>query len=209
MENVYVLITDGFADWEAAYVTAELNKPGSGYQVQTIAIDSDPKTSMGGMRVLPDYSLQDFSFTTAFAMLIIPGGTGWKEEKNQQARKLVDFCFEKDIPVAAICDATTFLGNHGFLDEHRHTGNSLAHLKQGAPNYKGDEKYVEAQSVRDRGLITANGSGAIEFSRDILSELNVLEGEELREWYDLFKKGFVRGGEGLVTTSFVTLKNLS
>ncbi|CDQ20019.1 type 1 glutamine amidotransferase family protein [Halobacillus karajensis] len=190
MKNVLVFITDGFADWEAGYVTAELNKPGSGYKVKTIAIDSNTKTSMGGLKVIPDYSLQGFLFKLTFEMLIIPGGTGWKEEKNQQVKKLVDVCFEKGIPVAAICDATTFLGYHGFLNQHRHTGNSLPYLKEEAPNYKGEKKYIEAQSVSDGCLITANGSAAIEFSRDILGKLNVLEGEELGEWYDLFKKGF-------------------
>ncbi|MGE6603511.1 MULTISPECIES: type 1 glutamine amidotransferase family protein [Lysinibacillus] len=191
MKNILVFIIDGFADWEASYVTAELNKPGTGFQVQTIAIDKNPKKSMGGLTVLPDYSLLDFPFDLEITMLIIPGGTGWKEEKNQQAKKLVEFCFTEDIPVAAICDATTFLGNHGFLEQYNHTGNSLAYLKEAAPNYKGDEKYIDQQSVSDGSLITANGTGALEFSRDILCKLAVLEKKELKEWYDLFKKGFI------------------
>ncbi|MDH2449509.1 type 1 glutamine amidotransferase family protein [Priestia megaterium] len=192
MKKVLVFITDGFADWEASYVTAELNKPGTGFQVQTIAIDKDPKISMGGLTILPDYSLQDSSFKQDLVMLIIPGGTGWREEKNHRVEKLVSFCFEHNIPVAAICDATTCLGNHGFLEHYRHTGNSLPYLKEGAPNYRGDEKYVDKQSVSDGCLITANGSGALEFSRDILNKLDVLKGKELEEWYDLFKNGFIK-----------------
>ncbi|MEH7148714.1 type 1 glutamine amidotransferase family protein [Priestia megaterium] len=192
MKKVVVFITDGFADWEASYVTAELNKPGTGFQVQTIAIDNNPKVSMGGLTVLPDYSLQDFSSKLEFVMLIIPGGTRWREKKNHQVKKLVSFCFEHNIPVAAICDATTFLGNYGFLDQNKHTGNSLPYLKEGAPNYRGDENYIEAQSVSDGCLITANGSGALEFSRDILEKLDVLKGKELEEWYDLFKIGFIK-----------------
>ena len=31
----------------------------AGYVVKIIAADSDPKTSMGGFKVLPDYSLED------------------------------------------------------------------------------------------------------------------------------------------------------
>ncbi|MCT9852388.1 glutamine amidotransferase [Priestia megaterium] len=192
MKKVLVFITDGFADWEASYVIAELNKPETGFQVQTIAIDNNPKVSMGGLTVLPDYSLQDFSSKLEFVMLIIPGGTGWREEKNHQVKKLVSFCFEHNIPVAAICDATTFLGNCGFLDQNKHTGNSLPYLREGAPNYRGDENYIEAQSVSDGCLITANGSGALEFSRDILEKLDVLKGKELEEWYDLFKIGFIK-----------------
>jgi putative intracellular protease/amidase len=190
MKKVLVFVTDGFADWEASYVTAEINKPETGYQVQTIAIDKDSKVSMGGLTVLPDFSLQDAPLE--FEMLIIPGGTGWREEKNQQAKKLVDYCFEHDIPVAAICDATTFLGIHGYLDQLKHTGNSLPYLKEGAPDYRGEENYIADQSVSDGCLITANGSGAVEFSRDILRKLGVLEGEELDRWYDIFKNGFIK-----------------
>ncbi|WP_270181237.1 type 1 glutamine amidotransferase family protein [Alkalihalobacillus sp. CinArs1] len=191
MKKVLVVLTDGFADWEASYVTPELNKSGTGYYVQTIAIDKDPKTSMGGFTVLPDYSLQDYSVASDLAMVIIPGGTGWREEKNQVVKELVAECFKNDIPVAAICDATTFLGIHGFLDHHKHTGNSLPYLKESAPHYKGEENYIEKQSVSDGGLITANGSGAVEFSRDILRTLGVLEGDALHEWYEMFKKGFL------------------
>ncbi|KOP75771.1 thiamine biosynthesis protein ThiJ [Bacillus sp. FJAT-21351] len=192
MKKVMVFITDGFADWEASYVTAELNKQGTGFQVQTMAIDKHPKTSMGGLTVLTDYSLKDFPFKLDFAMLIMPGGTGWREEKNHQVKKLVSFCFEHNIPVAAICDATAFLGNYGFLDQNKHTGNSLPYLKEGAPNYRGDENYIEKQSVSDGCLITANGSGALEFSKDILNKLNVLKSKELEEWYALFKNGFIK-----------------
>ncbi|MYL63236.1 glutamine amidotransferase [Bacillus hwajinpoensis] len=192
MKKMLVFITDGFADWEASYVTAELNKPETGYEVQTIAIDENPKISMGGLKVLPYYSLKDFSLKIDLAMVIMPGGTGWREEKNHQVKKLVDYCIGKNIPVAAICDATTFLGDYGYLDHHKHTGNSLAYLKEGAPNYQGEENYINEQSISEGCLITANGSAALEFSRDILRKLDVLKSKELEEWYSLFKNGFIK-----------------
>jgi putative intracellular protease/amidase len=191
MKEVLVFVTDGFADWEAAYVCPELNKPGTNYRVKTVAIDKSPKTSMGGLRVLPDYEISEQSFLSEMAMLIIPGGTGWHEEKNQQARELVDYCFRHQIVVAAICDATTFLGRHGFLDERRHTGNTLEYLKQGAPEYRGEAHYIAAQAVSDDYLITANGSAAVEFSKLILEKLEVLQGEELDQWYKIFKTGYL------------------
>ena len=48
LKEVLIFITDGFADWEASYVSAELSKPGTGFRVKTIAIDQEPKVSMGG-----------------------------------------------------------------------------------------------------------------------------------------------------------------
>ncbi len=77
------------------------------------------------------------------------------------------------------------------MDNHKHTGNMLANLKNRAPGYKGDRHYIEAQSVSDGNLITANGSAAVEFSRHILEKLGVLEGDKLEEWYSIFKKGYL------------------
>ena len=56
-----------------------------------------------------------------------------------------------------------------------------------APGYAGAEGYVESLAVRDRGLITASGLGALEFAREIFEELGVFTPEEREEWYRLFK----------------------
>lgn len=146
---------------------------------------------MGGLRVLPDYAIDDYEFHSDVAMLIIAGGMNWGDPIHDKAVPAIRDCFDRDIPVAAICDATTFLGRHGYLDRHKHTGNQLAYLKQAAPNYRGEALYVEAQSVSDGGLTTANGSAAVEFGRHILEKLQVLEGEKLEEWYAIFKKGYL------------------
>lgn len=190
LKEVLLLITDGYADWEASYACAELNKPETAYRVRTMAIDKEPKTSMGGLKVLPDYELSDIPFHSKPAMLIMPGGTRWREPENEPARIVVDYCVQNNIPVAAICGAATFLGMYGFLNKIDHTGNSLAALREGAPDYAGEAYYSEAQSVSAGNFITANGSGAVEFAKHILEKLRVYEGEELEEWYRIFKKGY-------------------
>jgi len=192
MKEVLIFLTDGFADWEASYVSTELNKPGSGYQVKTIAIDTEPKKSMGGLTVLPDYALEGYEVHSQLAMLILPGGTGWGEDKHQQIKELVAECVAQNVPVAAICDATTFLGKHGFLDHQPHTGNSLPYLQAKAPEYQGHSYYVEAQSVLDGNLITANGSAAVEFGKHILERLQVLKQDELEQWFAIFKHGYIQ-----------------
>ncbi|UQZ85827.1 putative protease YdeA [Paenibacillus konkukensis] len=191
MKEVWIFITDGFADWEASYAAAELNNPDNGYRVKTVAIDTKPKTSMGGFQVIPHYDLTKDPVQAEIAMLIVPGGTGWREDVNQQAARLVKRCLDNGIPVAAICDATTMLARHGFLDNVKHTGNRLEWMKQGAPDYRGDVGYIEAQSVSDSLVITANGSAAAEFTRHILEKLGVYEGKKLEEWYAIVKKGYL------------------
>ncbi|OXM85259.1 type 1 glutamine amidotransferase family protein [Paenibacillus rigui] len=191
-KQVWIVLTDGFADWEASYISPELNKPEAGYQVRTIALDKAVKTSMGGFDVLPHHTWAEACEKgNDPAMVILPGGTSWLAEVNVPIRELVRHCFQRGIPVAAICDATTFLAKHGFLENHKHTGNTLGYLKQGAPEYRGERLYVEAQSVCDGNLITANGSAAVEFARDILKKLGVLEGEALEQWFHIAKHGFL------------------
>ena len=193
MKNVFLFITDGFADWEAAHVSAELNRPGSGYLIKTIAIDKLPKKSMGGLTVLPDYDVEAaLQRADSPAMLVLIGGTSWREEKNQLAIELVNRYAKEGTPVAAICDGVTFIANYGYLDNVRHTGNTVAYLKEGAPQYKGERYFVEAQSVSDGNFITANGTACLEFGRDILARLNVLTDDKLQEWYGFWKDGFYK-----------------
>ncbi|WP_152657979.1 hypothetical protein [Oceanobacillus sp. CFH 90083] len=63
--------------------------------------------------------------------------------------------------------------NKGYLDHIIHTGNSTAHLIEAAPDYKGKEHFIEKQAVSTEGFITANGTAAVEFSREILKYLDI------------------------------------
>ena len=177
-----------------------------GFITKTVAVDEQPKKSMGGFSVLPDYSLEQPVFETEdVVMLVIVGGTGWHEEKNQKAALLVDAAIKKNIPVAAICDGVTFLAKHGYLDKVRHTGNTLAYIKHKAPGYKGQDLFEERQAVSDGNFITANGTGHLELAREILAKLGVVPDvdhvrdilenlqisldDRLAGWYAIWKRG--------------------
>lgn len=60
---------------------AELNSSDTDYVVRTISLDKNPKVSMGGFRVLPDYVVDDYP--TKFSLLILAGGNAWAEQKKQ------------------------------------------------------------------------------------------------------------------------------
>ena len=53
-KEVLVFIFDGYADWESAYVCAELNDPETEYIVKTLSLDKQEKISMvlAGERLL-------------------------------------------------------------------------------------------------------------------------------------------------------------
>jgi len=185
-KEVLIFISNGYADWEAGYICAELNKPESECKVSTVSLNSDNVKSMGGFTVIPDYNID--SIPSQFEMLILIGGTTWKD--NSAITPLIEKCIQNRVPIAAICDATTFLAEHSYLDDIPHTGNSLEYLKKYAPNYKGDTNFIEQQTVSSDYIITANGTASLEFAREIMKKLDISPIETIDGWYNFFKNGF-------------------
>ncbi len=190
MKKILVFISDEYADWESSYVCSELNKEETGYEVKTVALSSESVRSMGGFTVIPDYTINNIPDN--FELLILVGGLAWAKGENKNIKPLIDLCVSKKIPVAAICDACTFLASEGYLDNVEHTGNSVEYLKQVATNYKGERNFIEKQVVANDKFITANGTSAVEFAREILRYLNINPQGSLENWYQLYKDGYYK-----------------
>lgn len=189
-KEILTFIFDGYADWESAYICSQLNACETDFTVKTISFDKEPKISMAGFHIIPDYSIEDYP--KKFAMLILIGGDAWMEEKNNDAKPLVDYAFNNNIPIAGICGATIFMGQNGYLDNVKHTSNTLELLKLKAPHYKGENNYIEKQAVRDGTIITANGTATLEFAREIMLYLKVKDVDKINEWYKFNKLGFYK-----------------
>ena len=177
MKEVIFVLLNGFADWEGAFTAICLNqgvKPGNpiNYKVKYLSITKEPVTSIGGLRVLPDYDLKDMP--EDYAGLILIGGMRW-------------FSPEAELIVPLVKKA---LGMHGFLNEVKHTSNTLDYLKQYAGDqYTGESNYINKQAVRDENIVTANGIGQLEFCREILYALEADTAEAIEESYLFYKNG--------------------
>lgn len=126
-EILFVLLKD-FADWEGAYIAPSLHagiEPGSesNYIVKTVSITKDPVVSIGGFKVLPDYGINDIPVDYAAVVLI--GGMSWFTPQAEAIVPLVKDAIENKRLVAGICNASVFLGLHGFLNKVNHTSNGL------------------------------------------------------------------------------------
>lgn len=205
MRQILLFLLDGYADWESGYTAAKLNKVEFGFCVNTISLEKSTVISQGNFSTNIDYSLDNYSEFENLSAFILIGGTGWGNQKlirgyNQaeydinSSCKIKNFtqkCLDNKILVAGICDGATFLADNGFLDDIAHTGNSLSYLKEKAPFYTGDKFFKEKQSIIDGNIITANGTASLEFVRDILIKLNMLNSEKVvLDWFKLFKEGF-------------------
>ncbi|MGL5084218.1 MAG: type 1 glutamine amidotransferase family protein [Clostridium sp.] len=189
-KEILTFIFDGYADWESAYICSELNASESEYIIKTLSFDKEPKKSMGGFTVIPDYSISDYP--PNFEMLLLIGGNAWLEEKNNDAKTIVEYAVKNNIPIAAICGATLFIGDNGYLNNRNHSSNTLEFIKGYAPNYKGDNYYVEKQAVNDSNIITANGTATLEFAKEIMLHLKVKSEDEINGWYEFHKHGFYK-----------------
>lgn len=84
-------------------------------------------------------------------------------------KPLVEKCLADGKVLGGICDAAAFLGTVGALNHVKHTGNDLNDLKQWAGDaYTGEGQYLMQQAVSDKDVITANGTAALEFAKEVL-----------------------------------------
>ena len=191
IRNVHLFVFDSMADWEAAFAIAGINNPQfqrtpGRYRVVTVGSTTQPITTMGGMRILPEISLSEIDPDQS-AMLILPGGDRWESPCNLEAIQVARTFFVEAVPVAAICGATLALARAGMLDDFHHTSNSREYLA--ASGYRGGSFYCDAPAVTDEGVITASGIAPVEFAREIFRTLGVYSREALDAWYALHRFG--------------------
>jgi putative intracellular protease/amidase len=183
---VYLLVVEGFADWEPAHAVAELRRNGQ-YRVEAVGLTSAPVRSMGGICVLPSTIVTEVD-PADVAAFILPGGDRWETSPvEQEIEQLLNRLDAQRVPIAAICAATVAITRLGLLRGRRHTSNGLEYLRSNVPGYSEAANYVDTPAVRDRGLITASGLGDVEFARELFEELNVLSVEDRAAWATIFR----------------------
>jgi putative intracellular protease/amidase len=199
-QTIHLFVFDTLADWEPGFAVAGINNPDGQktpgrYQVRTVGVTRDPVTTIGGIRIQPDLSLDQLEPRES-AMLILPGGEKWDRGGNMEAVEKARTLLAAGMPVAAICGATAGLARGGVLDTRKHTSNAPEYL--GATGYRGAHLYQTADVVNDQNLITASGMNSLEFAREIFARLDVYEKKVLEAWYGLFKTGDLKYYAALV-----------
>ena len=191
---VHLYVTDTQADWEVGHAIAHIANPEwqrtpGRYEVVTVGATAAPITTMGGVRIVPDITVDELD-PTASAMLLLPGAQTWDDvDAHAGILATLDELLAVGTPVAAICGATGALAAAGVLDDRSHTSNALEYL-QLFPRYAGAGCYVDgARAVTDQGVITAAAMFPVDFARHVLAALEVYEPEVLDAWYGLYTSG--------------------
>jgi putative intracellular protease/amidase len=190
-QTVHLFVFDTLSDWEPAFAIAAINNPAfqahpGRYRVKTVGVSTDPVTTIGGVTILPDMTLDEL-MPAQSAMLILSGGAGWEKGEHAEALEKAQQFLAAGVPVAAICGATAGLALAGILDDKQHTSNWLGQLK--AVNYQGEALYQNLPAVTDGNVITAGATASLEFAYQILKKLEVYNDQTLEAWYGLYKTG--------------------
>lgn len=193
-EILYILLPD-FAAHEMVYLMEAISsdeqqlKPDPKYVNRIVAPTAEPVTAIGGFRVMPDYTLADMP--DDYAALVLVGGYGWLTPAADEVVSVVRKAVEEGKIVGAICNGASFMARAGFLNNVRHTGNGLDQLRLwGGDSYTNPEGYEHLQAVADGRIVTANGSGVLEFTREFLLLLENDTPERIEMYYQFNRRGF-------------------
>ena len=196
LRKVLFILLNEYTDWEGAFLSTALHVgvvPGGEikYRVHAVAPTLTAVRSIGGFRTLPDFAFDNMP--NDYAALVLIGGNRWDSPEAELVTPLVQQALDTGKIIGAICNGASFLCAHGFLNHVKHTGNGLDYLKQwGKERYTNAENYVEAQAVSDGNIVTANGVGHLEFTREMLRLLKANSTEQIEIWYDFYKNVFVK-----------------
>ena len=193
-EILYILLPD-FASHEMVYLMEAISsdeqqlKPNPKYVNRIVAPTADPVRAIGGFKVIPDYTFDNMP--DDFAALVLTGGYGWLTPVADEVKPIVRKAIDSGKIVGAICNGVSYLAKAGFLNGVRHTGNGRDQLKLwGGENYTNQEGYIHAQAVSDKNIVTANGSGVLEFTKGLLLLLENDTPESIEMYYQFNKQGF-------------------
>lgn len=193
-EILYLLLPD-FAAHEMVYLAQAVAsddfalKSNPKYINKIVAPTMDPIKSIAGFRTIPDYSFD--TIPADYAALVLIGGFGWTTPLAEQVVPIVRNAIEQGKITGAICNAASFMAANGFLNDVSHTGNGLDQLQQwGGDNYTNPGMYRHCQAVSDKNIVTANGSAALEFAKELLILLDNDTPERIEMFYQFHKQGF-------------------
>lgn len=168
-ENIEVLDFCGpFEVFSATRLSEEMRRDDlSPFNVFFVAETREPVVTTGGMKVLPDYDLDDCPMVD---ILVVPGGWGTRKEmSNDRLLRWIAARSAQVETLTSVCTGALLLGRAGLLDGRRATTHwrSLEWMQELFPNVT-----VERQLhfVEDGNLFTSAGiSAGIDMALKVVS----------------------------------------
>lgn len=163
---VYCYLANGFEEIEALATVDILRR--ADIEIRTVGVGEDIIHGAHQMLIIPDLKESDVVLDDNVEAIILPGGMPGtlNLQQSEAVQKAIDFAYERDRYLCAICAAPLILGHKGLLEGKK------------ATCYPGFEKDligadVTGNSVEvDGKFITGKGAGvAIDFALKIVEKL--------------------------------------
>lgn len=149
---IYVLLANGFEETEAIEPIDIMRR--AKMAVATVGLDDILVKGAHGIVVEADILIDDVK-KTDMEMLMLPGGAGHAVlDADERVQALIDYAYEKDLYVSAICASPSILGKKGLLKGKKAT------CFPGFEKYLDGAEVVEDKAVCDGKIITGKGAGA-------------------------------------------------
>ena len=139
MKKICMYLMNGMADHEHGYLLTTLSSQiEPKYEFCTVALSKEAIITMGGLKIIPDYILNEVNKDDIIALILIGADIQlWLNREQETILNLAIELLKRNILVAGICGATLGLASKGLLDERIHTSNVEFLLTNFVKNYKG------------------------------------------------------------------------
>jgi len=182
MGKILVFIYDDMADFEITFATHLLGSD-SGKSIITIAYEDKIIKSKSGMLYKPSMLIKDVLVKDDIEGLIIPGG--WNGEIRIELISLIRKLNENNRLLAAICAGPRYLAKAGVLDNKYYTTSIIEWTDK--HRFQFDEEdpfprknFANVRVLKDRNVITAQGTAFIDFAIEICDWFSLFDSEEDR-----------------------------
>lgn len=169
--KTYVLLYDGFADFEIAPLLLLLNKK---TEVVTFSFEAGHRTSEEQLKVMIDKDLSEIAVDD-IDFLLIPGGNPEPFRERTDLHDLLRAVHANGKLIAAICGGPGFLAHAGLLK-----GLRVAHgySDEDAPRVFEGSTITNEDVIVEENIITARGQAFAEFAVEVYKYLGFFEDEK-------------------------------
>ena len=164
---IYVFLANGFEEVEALTPVDLLRR--AGHEVATVGVGGKTITGSHGIAVGADLTESEIVLGNDLEMIVLPGGMPGtlNLEKSEAVQTAVDFCYDREICIGAICAAPSILGHKGLLEGRE----AIAY--PGFETQLTGAKISDKSVVQDGSIVTAQGAGAaVPFALQLITALD-------------------------------------
>ncbi|MBY0123583.1 DJ-1/PfpI family protein [Bacillus sp. S/N-304-OC-R1] len=179
--NLYVLIYDGYAHFEADLIGW---MKGRSDKLVTVSLGGQEIHSAEGFIMKPHVTIDEVDANDVDAF-IVPGGDSPSILGNEKLQELLKKLDEKNILIGAICYGPLLLGESGILKERKFTTTVTSDLEL-FNTFEGG-KFVDEGVVVDGHIVTAKGEDYVDFALTVCRLAQVSNENNLNYWANFFR----------------------